>query len=246
VRNTKWVKNSKLPRAILSAFYNISQRNFGILLILWCSFKLWWNFCLDPNLVYNANGPFYPFLLDSVQLIYATLKLHSFLFCSIYFSPIFTTSHPFKISIQLADDINDSTCRFHWIVFYFINFIPLCSVPILSIIFYLFYSILFWSCFAIYAINFFLSRFIPFYSIPLSYSVSFYSILVDSNILFCYMSTFHYISVHTYFIIGVHSTTATAGRHYQSFCDHSRNFTSGNATFWRICKKCLMKLTPVF
>ena len=32
---------------ILSAFYNISQRNFGILLILWCSFKLWWNFCLD-------------------------------------------------------------------------------------------------------------------------------------------------------------------------------------------------------
>jgi hypothetical protein len=30
----------------------------GILLILWCSFKLWWNFCLDQNLVYNANGPF--------------------------------------------------------------------------------------------------------------------------------------------------------------------------------------------
>jgi hypothetical protein len=58
VRNTKWLKNGKLPRAISSAFYNISQRNFGILLILWCSFKLWWNFCLDPNLVYNANGPF--------------------------------------------------------------------------------------------------------------------------------------------------------------------------------------------
>jgi hypothetical protein len=32
---------------ILSAFYNISQQNFGILLILWCSFKLWWNFCPD-------------------------------------------------------------------------------------------------------------------------------------------------------------------------------------------------------
>jgi hypothetical protein len=47
VRNTKWLKNGKLRRAILSAFYNISQRNFGILLILWCSFKLWWNFCLD-------------------------------------------------------------------------------------------------------------------------------------------------------------------------------------------------------
>jgi hypothetical protein len=45
--NTKWLKNDKLRRAILSAFYNISQRNFGILLILWCSFKLWWNCCLD-------------------------------------------------------------------------------------------------------------------------------------------------------------------------------------------------------
>jgi hypothetical protein len=46
-RNTQWLKNGKLRRAILSAFYNISQRNFGILLILWCSFKLWWNFCPD-------------------------------------------------------------------------------------------------------------------------------------------------------------------------------------------------------
>jgi hypothetical protein len=50
-------ENCKFRKAILSAFYNISQRNFGILLILWCSFKLWWNFCLDQNLVYNANGP---------------------------------------------------------------------------------------------------------------------------------------------------------------------------------------------
>ena len=39
-------ENCKLRKAILSAFY-ILQRNFGILLILWCSFKLWWNFCLD-------------------------------------------------------------------------------------------------------------------------------------------------------------------------------------------------------
>jgi hypothetical protein len=45
--NAKWLKNGKLRKAILSAFYNISQRNFGILLILWCSFKLWWNFCPD-------------------------------------------------------------------------------------------------------------------------------------------------------------------------------------------------------
>jgi hypothetical protein len=40
-------ENYKLRMAILSAFHNILQRNFGILLILWCSFKLWWNFCLD-------------------------------------------------------------------------------------------------------------------------------------------------------------------------------------------------------
>jgi hypothetical protein len=30
-------ENCKFRKAILSAFYNISQRNFGILLILWCS-----------------------------------------------------------------------------------------------------------------------------------------------------------------------------------------------------------------
>jgi hypothetical protein len=47
-------ENCKLRRAILSAFYNISQWNFGILLILWCSFKLWWNFCLDQNFSYKG------------------------------------------------------------------------------------------------------------------------------------------------------------------------------------------------
>jgi hypothetical protein len=47
VCNTKWLKNGKLNKAMLSAFYNISQRNFGILLIVWCSFKLRWNFCPD-------------------------------------------------------------------------------------------------------------------------------------------------------------------------------------------------------
>jgi hypothetical protein len=40
-------ENCKLRKAILSAFYNILKRNFVILLILWCFFKLWWNFCLD-------------------------------------------------------------------------------------------------------------------------------------------------------------------------------------------------------
>jgi hypothetical protein len=39
---SKWLKNGKLRSAILSAFYNISQRNFGILLILRCSFDLWY------------------------------------------------------------------------------------------------------------------------------------------------------------------------------------------------------------
>jgi hypothetical protein len=47
VIHTKWLKNGKFRSAVLSAFYNILQRNFGILLILWCSFKLWWHFCLD-------------------------------------------------------------------------------------------------------------------------------------------------------------------------------------------------------
>jgi hypothetical protein len=27
------------------------------LLILWCSFKLWWNFCLDQNFSYKVKGP---------------------------------------------------------------------------------------------------------------------------------------------------------------------------------------------
>jgi hypothetical protein len=33
------------------------------------------------------------------------------------------------------------------------------------------------------------------------------------------------------------------GLHYQSFCDHSRNFAWVNSKFWRICKKCLRELT---
>jgi hypothetical protein len=31
--------------------------------------------------------------------------------------------------------------------------------------------------------------------------------------------------------------------HYQSYCEHSRNFASVNFKFWRICKKCLRELT---
>jgi hypothetical protein len=32
------------------------------------------------------------------------------------------------------------------------------------------------------------------------------------------------------------------GLHYQSFCDHSRNFAQINSKFWKICKKCLGEL----
>jgi hypothetical protein len=74
VRNTKWLKNGKLRMAILSAFYNILQRNFGILLILWCSFKLWWKFCLDQNLVYNANGPL------SLQITLKQINNHTYFY----------------------------------------------------------------------------------------------------------------------------------------------------------------------
>jgi hypothetical protein len=70
VRNTKWLKNGKFRKAMLSAFYNISQRNFGTLLILWCCFKLRWNFCLDQNFSYiKGKDPysrvfFHIFLID--------------------------------------------------------------------------------------------------------------------------------------------------------------------------------------
>jgi hypothetical protein len=33
------------------------------------------------------------------------------------------------------------------------------------------------------------------------------------------------------------------GFHYQSFCDHSRNFAKVNSTFWRICKKYLREIS---
>jgi hypothetical protein len=77
MRNTKWLKNGKLCKSILSAFYNISQRNLGILLILWCSFKLWWNFCLDQNFSYKGKGPLISVAVSLVEirseLVYSTL-----------------------------------------------------------------------------------------------------------------------------------------------------------------------------
>jgi hypothetical protein len=61
-------ENCKFHRAIISAFYNISQRNFGILLILWCSFKLWWYFCLDlSRSSHKGKGPLYKQFLPSVS-----------------------------------------------------------------------------------------------------------------------------------------------------------------------------------
>ena len=38
-------------------------------------------------------------------------------------------------------------------------------------------------------------------------------------------------------------TIHIVGLHYQSFCDHSRNFAQVNSKFRRICKICLKKLT---
>jgi hypothetical protein len=54
----KMTENGKLRKPILSAFYNISQRNFGILLILWCSFKLsiFVQTCLDQNFTQKGKG----------------------------------------------------------------------------------------------------------------------------------------------------------------------------------------------
>jgi hypothetical protein len=58
VRNTKSYKICKFRRAIFSSFYNISQSNFAILLILTCSSSCGDGFCsscLDQNLVYSIE-----------------------------------------------------------------------------------------------------------------------------------------------------------------------------------------------
>jgi hypothetical protein len=54
-RNTKVYKICELCKAIFSAFYNILQPNFAILLMLVCSFREYTFFCQDKNLVYNGN-----------------------------------------------------------------------------------------------------------------------------------------------------------------------------------------------
>jgi hypothetical protein len=66
-------ENCKLRKAILSAFYNISQRNFGILLINFVMlFQAVMKFLsrlvrLDQNLVYYASGQLT--ILDSFTTI---------------------------------------------------------------------------------------------------------------------------------------------------------------------------------
>jgi hypothetical protein len=54
-RNTKVYKICELCKAIFSAFYNILQPNFAILLMLVCSFREYTFFFQDKNLVYNGN-----------------------------------------------------------------------------------------------------------------------------------------------------------------------------------------------
>jgi hypothetical protein len=100
VRNTKWLKNGKLRRAILSAFYNISQRNFGILLILWCSLKLCWNFCLDLS-----RSKFCSLGNRSVQATLNSIPTYSF--CSI---KIYTQN--FHLQTASASEYN-----IHWKLF---------------------------------------------------------------------------------------------------------------------------------
>jgi hypothetical protein len=90
VCNTKWLKNGKLRKAISSTFYNISQRNFGILLILWCSFKLWWNFCLDRNFSYKGKGPLV--LGKVLHIIMVRSNDDPFSECSIVFSLFWTAA----------------------------------------------------------------------------------------------------------------------------------------------------------
>ena len=54
VRNTKWLKKRQTSQGYIIRIL----QHFEILLILWRSFKLWWNFCLDQNLdllIWNAN-----------------------------------------------------------------------------------------------------------------------------------------------------------------------------------------------
>ena len=54
-RNTKVYKICELCKAIFSAFYNMSQPNFAILLILVCSFREYTFFAKIKKLVYNGS-----------------------------------------------------------------------------------------------------------------------------------------------------------------------------------------------
>jgi hypothetical protein len=105
-------ENCKLRKAILSAFYNISQRNFGILLRNIYSFKLWWYFCLDQNLVYNANGP----LKNLSLLIYIPARSCA---CIIQLVESLST-HSFLVD-QLPDYNAYNQTRVKWLTLFCLN-----------------------------------------------------------------------------------------------------------------------------
>jgi hypothetical protein len=95
VCNTKWLKNGKLRKAILSAFYNISQRKlwnitnfvmlFQTVMKFFSRFACYW----DQNLIYNAN--------DHYE-IHAAACARTYLF----------------LFIECLEDITEKLCT-HWI-----------------------------------------------------------------------------------------------------------------------------------
>jgi hypothetical protein len=78
-RNTKVYKICELCKAIFSAFYNISQSNFAILLILVSSFREYTFLpCKIKKLVYNGNC-LYCCHMNRIRKIFITVKVFRFL-----------------------------------------------------------------------------------------------------------------------------------------------------------------------
>jgi hypothetical protein len=133
-------ENCKLRKAILSAFYNFLQRNFGILLIVWCSFKLWWNFCLDL-----LSSKFWLIGEWSIasNISYKLFKTWNFCMQNSYcdrrnFDSVNQTLHiwtqwPCQSFLAIADKTRLSVYAYFLILFYFIIFY---SIPLYPIAFY--------------------------------------------------------------------------------------------------------------
>jgi hypothetical protein len=79
-RNANIYKICKLHRTIFSSFYNNSQTNVAILLILRCSFQQYGNgfhsSCLDQNFVYSWNHPLYTSVQKKKDSPYMMQCLH--------------------------------------------------------------------------------------------------------------------------------------------------------------------------